>query len=131
MIRWQEDNTALFSPELYRKFLKPVDTELAACCPYSLLHLHSSSMPLLDDFLEIEKIKCFEINIDVGGPPIAQMIPYFQKVQKADRSLLIRGILNENEVREMMDSLSPAGLYVYLMVSSVEEAEKLRPLLGM
>jgi hypothetical protein len=35
----------------------------------------------------------FQINNDAIGPPVADMVPYFQKVQKAGRSLLIRGPL--------------------------------------
>ncbi|MGQ9632234.1 MAG: hypothetical protein ACUVXI_18255 [bacterium] len=129
--RLQEDATALYSPELYRKFLQPIDRELAGHFPCSFIHLHSTSMFILDAFLEIEEIRCFEINNDVSGPPIEKMIPYFRMVQRAKRPLLIRGSFAPDEIRLLMDSLEPRGLYMYIMVNSMDEVEALRPLLGM
>ena len=129
--RLQEDASALYSPTLYRRFVQPVDRELARHFTSSFMHLHSTSMFVLDGFLEIEELRCFEINHDVSGPPLAQMIPYFRMVQGADRSLLIRGSFSADEARLLMDELDPRGLFLYVMVASMEEVETLRPLLGM
>ena len=51
IIRMQEDATAVFSPALYRKFVQPVDRMLAGHFPSSFIHLHSTSMFLLEAFL--------------------------------------------------------------------------------
>lgn len=131
IIRMQEDATAVYSPELYRKFVQPVDRMLAGHFANSFIHLHSTSMFLLDAFLEIEEIKCYEINNDAIGPPVAEMAPYFQRVQNARRPLFIRGSFTAEEMRLLMDSLEPRGLYFNIMVKSMEEVESLRPLLGM
>jgi hypothetical protein len=66
-----------------------------------------------------------------GGPPIAGMIPHFRKIQAADRPLLVRGSFTPDELRVIMERLDPRGLYLYIMVGSLAEAEKLRPVLGM
>jgi len=129
IIRMQEDATAVFSPELYRKFVQPVDRMLAGHFASSFIHLHSTSMFLLEAFLEIEEIKCFEINNDVCGPPVEEMVPYFQKVQKAKRPLLIRGSFNPQEMRLLLDSLEPRGLFLNIMVNTMGEVEALRTLL--
>jgi len=129
IIRMQEDATAVFSPALYRKCVQPVDRMLARRFPSSFIHLHSTSMFLLEAFLEIEEIKCFEINNDVGGPPLAKMLPYFQRVQKARRPLLIRGSFNPQEMRLLLDALEPRGLFLNIMVNTMEEVEALRRLL--
>lgn len=129
--RMQEDATALYSPELYREFVQPVDRELASHFPCSFIHLHSTSMFVLDAILEIEEIRCFQVNHDVSGPPLRTMIPFFQMIQRAARPLLIRGSFSPDEVRLLMDSLEPCGLYVYIMVGSSQEVDTLRPLLGM
>ena len=73
----QEDATAVFSPALYRKFVQPVDRMLAGHFASSFIHLHSTSMFLLEAFLEIEEIRCFEINNDVCGPPLEKWFPIF------------------------------------------------------
>ena len=81
--------------------------------------------------LKIEEIPCFEINNDASGPPVADMVPYFQKVQSAGRSLLIRGAFTPDELQLLMDSLEARGLFLNIMVKSMAEIETLRPLVGM
>ena len=131
IIRMQEDASSLYSPALYRKFLQPLDRYLAARYANSFIHLHSTSMFLLDAFLEIEELRCFEINNDAIGPPLGEMVPYFRMVQKARRSLLIRGALTPDDARLLMDALEPRGLYLLVVVKDAGEAAALRPLLGL
>ena len=131
IIRMQEDASGLYSPSLYRKFLQPLDRYLAGRYANSFIHLHSTSMFILDAFLEIEELKCLEINNDAIGPPLADMVPYFRTVQRAGRSLLIRGSLTPDDARMLMDSLDARGLYLLVVVKDVREAEALRPILGM
>jgi hypothetical protein len=131
IVRMQEDATAVFSPALYRKFVQPVDRTLAAHFPSSFIHLHSTSMFLLEAFLEIAEIRCFEINNDVCGPPLERMVPYFQMVQKARRPLLIRGSFTPQELQLLLDSLEPRGLFLNIMVNTMNEVGALRVLLGM
>jgi hypothetical protein len=131
IIRMQEDATALYSPGLYRQFVQPVDRMLAGLFTSAFIHLHSTSMFLLEAFLEIEEIRCFEINNDTGGPPVKKMVPFFQMIQKAKRPLLIRGSFSPDEMRLLMDSLEVRGLFLLVMVRSMQEVEALRPLVGM
>jgi hypothetical protein len=131
IIRMQEDATAVYSPDLYRRLVQPVDRMLAQTFSCNFMHLHSTSMFLLDAFLEIEEIPCFEINNDASGPPVADMVPYFQKVQTAGRALLIRGAFTPAELQLLMDSLESRGLFLNIMVKSMAEIEALRPIVGM
>jgi hypothetical protein len=129
--RMQEDALASLSPDLYRDFIKKTDERIASHFGSAFMHLHSTSMMAIEDILDIPTLKCFEINNDVGGPPVASMVPYFQKVQQAKKSLLIRGSFSPEELRLLMDSLEPTGLYLYIMISSLKEMEDLRPIVGM
>jgi len=131
IIRMQEDATAVFSPALYRKFVQPVDRMLAAHFASSFIHLHSTSMFLLEAFLEIEEIRCFEINNDACGPPLERMVPYFQRVQKAQRPLLVRGSFSPQELQLLLDSLEPSGLFLNIMANTLGEVDQLRKLLEM
>ena len=131
ILRMQEDASAVYSPTLYRRFLQPIDRHLASQFANSFIHLHSTSMFLLPAFLEIEELGCFEINNDALGPPIPQMIPHFQRVQAAERSLLIRGSFTADELRLLMDSLAPRGLYLLILVEDLKQVDALKPLLGM
>ena len=131
IIRMQEDATGVYSPRLYREFLQEIDRYLAGEFACSFIHLHSTSMFLLDAFLEVEQVGCFEINRDALGPPIGEMIPYFRMVQSADRPLLIRGTFAPDEIRLLMDSLETRGLFLLVMSRTLEEIESLRPLVGL
>ena len=131
IMRLQEDATAVYSPRLYRQFVQPVDRALAARFPCSFMHLHSASMFLLDAFLEIGEIACFQINKDARGPSTAAMIPHYRKVQAAGKPLLIRGSFDAAELRLLLDSLEPRGLFLNIMVESVSEMDALRPVVGL
>ena len=131
IIRMQEDATAVYSPRLYRRFVQPVDRMLARHFRSSFIHLHSTSMFLLDAFLEIEEIQCFEVNNDALGPPVAEMIPHFRRIQRAKRPLLIRGSFTPDELKLVVDSLDCRGLFLNIMVKDMREIDALRPLVGM
>jgi hypothetical protein len=131
--RLQEDASGVYSPRLYREFLQPVDRAVARHFPSAFIHLHTNSMFLYDLFLEIEELRCFQVNHELqsGGPPMAGMIPAFRKIQAAGRSLLVRGSFTPEELRQLVDALDPRGLYVYIMVGSLAEVETLRRILEM
>ena len=133
IVRLQEDASGVFSPNLYREFLQPVDRAVAGRFANALIHLHTNAMFLFDLFLEVEEIRCFQVNYEPqsGGPPIAGMLPAFRKIQAAGRPLLVRGSLDADELRTLLDSVDPRGLYLYIMVGSPSEADRLRPVLGM
>jgi hypothetical protein len=131
IVRMQEDATAVFSPALYRKLVQPVDRMIASQFACNFIHLHSTSMFMLDAFLEIEELRCFEINIESFNIPVKGMIDYFKMVQDADRPLLIRGSLTEDDLRLVLDCLDPRGLYLHIMPSGKEQLDLLRPILGM
>jgi len=133
IVRLQEDASGVLSPRLYREFLQPVDREVAGHFPSAFIHLHTNSMFLYDLFLEVEEIRCFQVNYELhsGGPPVAGMIPAFRKIQAAGRPLLVRGSFTPEELHLLVDSLDPRGLYLYIMVSSLAEVDSLRPVLGM
>jgi hypothetical protein len=131
IIRIQEDATAVYSPTLYRDLVQPVDRMLARDFECSFIHLHSTSMFLLDAFLEIEEITCFQVNNDALGPPLSKMLPHFRMIQDAGRSLLIRGSFSTDELRTLRDELDPRGLMLLVMVENQEQIGSARTVIGM
>jgi hypothetical protein len=104
---------------------------LAAHFECAFMHLHSTSMFLLDAFLEIEELGCFEINNDAVGPPMSEMVEHFKKVQEADRSLLVRGSFEPEDLELLVRALDPRGLFLLVMVQSEEEMRTLRSVVGL
>jgi hypothetical protein len=125
IIRMQEDASALFSPGLYEKLLQEEDRRQASAFPYSLIHLHSSSLFLLDRILDVKEIDCFQINKDAAAA-IPEEIPYFKMVQKKGRRLLIRGKLTLEDLALLRKSLSPRGLYLQTVVETPKEIQGLK-----
>ena len=129
--RMQEDAIAVMSPALYSEFIQPVDRKVGGTFQYPFMHLHATSMIVIDQLLEVDEIKAFEVNHDVGGPAIEEMIPHMQKIQKAGKGLIIRGELTTEEARKVMDGLDPVGLFLHLMVKDRKQSDCLRPIVGM
>ena len=125
-VRMQEDATAVYSPNLYRELVQPVDRMIARSFDCPFVHLHSTSMFLLDAFLEVEEIRCFEVNNDASGPPLAEMLPHFRKIQHHDRPLLIRGSFTPAELELLREHLDPEGLFLLIMVRDLPEVEILK-----
>jgi hypothetical protein len=130
-VRMQEDVSGLYSPALYQRFVQPVDRMIASHFDNAMMHLHSTSMFLLEFFLEIEEIECFQLNVEPYNIPLKDMLKYFRRVQEAHRALIVRGSFTEEELRLLVDSLDSRGLYLHIMVKDKQEIDTLRPALGM
>ena len=125
LVRMQEDATAVYSPDLYRNIVLEADRKIARAFPYSLIHLHSSSLFLLDEFLSIKEIGVYQVNRDVGEMDLAQLIPFLKRIQENGRRIFLRGPLDRDDFKLVARNLSPTGLMVQSVVGSTEEAREL------
>lgn len=122
---FQDDLAALLSPRLYRKHLYELNAQMCQDYDYTLCHLHPTSFFILDDLLQIEGLKTIEINKDIGGPSMADMLPAFQKVLREKR-LLIWGDLDQEELDLLLTELPYEGLYLHIVAPTVSEAQRLQ-----
>lgn len=120
----QEDSLAYFSPKLYKGVLLKNHIRIADSFKYPLMHLHPDSLYCLDELCKVESLKIIEINKDLFGPDIFQLLPIFKKVQK-HKPLFIWGDLTPEEIRELLNSLSPKGLCICPVVKELEEGKSL------
>ncbi len=121
LVRMQEDETAVYSPTIYEEIIADADRKIAQAFDYSLIHLHSSSLFLIDRFLAIPEITMFEINKDICEMELPEMIPYLRKIQDHDRLLYVRGPLTRDDVSLISKNLAPDGLVLQTVVGSVDE----------
>ncbi len=126
IIRMQEDGSAFFSPALYVQHLQDEDARQASAFPYSVIHLHSSSLFLLDRILDVEPLKCIQINKDVGGAEVPKMLPFLRMVQDRGKRLLIRGKLDHDDLNLLRRELTPKGLYLQIVVEGSAETHGFR-----
>jgi 5-methyltetrahydrofolate--homocysteine methyltransferase len=126
IVRMQEDASALFSPDLYVKYLQEEDRRIASAFPYDVIHLHSSSLHLLDRFVDVAPQKCIEINKDQGGWGVPRMLPLFKMVQSRGKKLIVRGKLDLADLELLRKGLSPRGLFLQIVIDKPEEAKRLQ-----
>jgi hypothetical protein len=126
IIRMQEDGSAFFSPALYVQHLQDEDERQASAFPYSVIHLHSSSLFLLNRILDVEPLKCIQINKDVGGAEVPKMLPFLRMVQDRGKRLLIRGKLDHDDLNLLRRELTPKGLYLQIVVEGSAETQGFR-----
>lgn len=123
-IWYQEDLSAILSPALYREFLAEPERRICSGRDYTAIHLHPASFFMLDELLAKDDLRAIEVNKDVGGPTIEEMLPFFKRIQE-NKSLIIWGDLDERDLRVIKRELSPDGLFLNILVSTVEEAKRL------
>lgn len=129
VLRIQEDFSTLYSPELYEEFLQPLDKRLAAISNYTLIHLHSSSLFLLDQFLKVSQIRVFQVTKDPGSVTLVDMMPSLLKIQLAGKPLIIKGQFEDSEYDLMKKKLSVRGLCVQPVVKNLSDANRILPIL--
>jgi hypothetical protein len=123
-IWFQEDLSALYSPQYYRRFLKNVDASICRDYDYSLIHLHPSSFFVIDDLLEIDSLSVIEINKDVGGPSVEEMLPVMLKTH-AKKNLAVWGELSKKDIDIILDGLPDHRVHLSILVPSVDRARSL------
>jgi hypothetical protein len=127
---YQEDASTMISRDFYQELFLP-STRSALIFPYSVFHLHSPSLHIVDLILEADlpNLKAFNINMDPTGISIDKAIPVLQRIQKHGKALILSKDLYENftvrEYEEILKALSPRGLCVWLDGKTIEEAHEI------
>ncbi len=124
LVRLQEDASAVFSPALFSDVVLEQDKRIAQAFPYSLIHLHSSSLFLLNEFLSIPELDLFEVNKDIVEMQLPELMPYLKRIQEAGRLLYLRGPLTCEDYALIRRELAPEGLIIQTVVQSRSEADE-------
>jgi hypothetical protein len=112
----QEDNVAFLSPGWYRDFVLPLDRLILKEFGGSFFHTHSSSFHILiDDIMQCPEVIAIDSCWDLPpfGPPVADLIPYYHRIQEAGKALYILAVgCPEEEELLALSELSPTGLCI-------------------
>ncbi len=126
VIWYQDDLTALLSPRHYETFLKESAERICEGYAYTMMHLHPASFHLLDNILSIKTLKAVQINKDVGGPSVKEMLPYCRRVLECGKKLILgMGFLDENDIDAITSYLPNQGVALVLVAADRDRAEKL------
>lgn len=123
-IWYQEDLSALLSPDLFRKMLRPCGELICRDYDYTAIHIHPSSFFIVDELLKMDRLKVIQVNKDVGGPSVSEMMELFQKIVKT-KNLIIWGDLNEEDLTLIQDQLPSKGVYLHIVAKDIAHANHL------
>lgn len=122
---YQEDLSALMSPALYAEFLRAPEELICAGYPYTAIHLHPASFFMLGELLANDWLAAIQVNKDVGGPSVAEMIPYLAKIMEK-KNLILWGDFTLDELDILRDGLPCRGLFLHMVAPDFDAAAALR-----
>ena len=104
----QVDNASLLSPATYRERVLPFDRRVFESFDYTLIHLHSCCLHIVDHLLGEDALDCIQVSIDYpGGPLAAEVMPALQRIVEI-KPLIVSGPVYASELREL-ERLRPSG----------------------
>jgi DNA-binding FadR family transcriptional regulator len=124
-IWFQDDLSAILSPRLYREFFLVAARRILAGHPYTAVHLHPASFFILDELLALKELKVVEVNKDIGGPSVREMLPVLSKIMQT-RGLILWGDLTIEDLETVRRHLPCRGLGLNVIAPSLAEARERR-----
>jgi len=122
----QCDASAMFSAEMFRRFVVPALTEQCRWLDNSMYHLDGTqAMHHLDALLEIDALDAIEwtpqSGIENGGHP--RWYPLYRKILNAGKCVQAIGV-SPDEVKPLLDACGAAGMYIMCNAGSESEARR-------
>ncbi|MDW7658054.1 MAG: hypothetical protein SCM11_12870 [Bacillota bacterium] len=125
-IWFQDDLSALLSPDLFSQFVLPHIRAICKGYDFSAMHLHAASFQHLDAILLLDQLKAVEINKDIGGPSIQAMLPIFHKIVSQGKRLIIWGALDLEDLQVIRQELTGQPVFLNIVADSVGLARHLQ-----
>ena len=120
-IWFQDDLSAILSPKLYRRFFLDSARIILTGHDYTAFHLHPASFFILDELLTLENLKVVEVNKDICGPGVKEMMPILRKIMQT-RGLILWGDLTVEDLELVKQNLPCRGLALNVVAPTPEEA---------
>lgn len=123
-IWYQEDLSTIMSPDMYVEFLREPERRICQGYSHTLIHLHPASFFMLDSLLENDFLSAIQVNKDVGGPSVPEMIPAIQKIV-ARKNFVFWGDLTLDDIACLRERLPARGLFFFTTAKDADEAKRL------
>lgn len=127
----QCDASAMFSADMYKRFVVPALTEQCRWLDYSMYHLDGTqAMHHLDTLLSIEALDAIEwtpqSGIEPGGH--ARWYPMYRKILDAGKGVQVIGV-NPGDVKPLLDACGANGVYIMCRAGCESEARRVEDLI--
>jgi hypothetical protein len=121
----QCDASAMFSPDMFQRFVVPGLTEQCRWLDNSLYHLDGTQAVChLDSLLSIEELDAIEWTPQAGieGGGHSRWFDLYKRILDAGKSVQVVGA-SRAEIRPLLDAIGGKGVYIMTGFSSAREAE--------
>ncbi len=122
--RIQEDGVALITPAQYEEFVLPADEKISQAAPICLYHTHYTSHFLMDIICKNKNVDIVQITKD-EGVPMEHMIEGMERVQKNGKAMLMKGFVNEADIRLIAKKIDKQGFALGMVTQTKAEADEL------
>jgi hypothetical protein len=127
-IWFQDDLAAILSPEMYGEFLDGPARLICRGREYTAVHLHPASFFTLNHLLANEELKAIQVNKDVGGPSVEEMLPYLKRIIER-KNLILWGDYSAAELDSLRKNLPARGVFFNFMMPNLDRAREILTLL--
>ena len=124
-IWFQDDLSAILSPKLYREFFLDAARMILAGHRCTAFHLHPASFFIIDELLALTDLNVVEVNKDIGGPSVGEMLPVLSKITQT-RGLILWGDLTIEDLEVVKRNLPCRGLCLNVVAPTLAEAHERR-----
>jgi DNA-binding FadR family transcriptional regulator len=122
-IWFQDDLSAILSPKVYRDFFLDSARMILKGVPHTAVHLHPASFFILDELLTLDELKVVQVNKDVGGPGVRDMLPVLSRIMQT-RGLILWGDLTLEDLETVKRRLPCRGLGLHVVAPTLDEARE-------
>ena len=121
----QCDASAMFSPDMFKRFVVPALTEQCEYLDYSMFHLDGHQCIChLDHLLEIDALDAIEWTPDPtvpkGGDPC--WYDMYRKILASGKSLQAISV-EHDEIKPLLDAIGPKGVYIFTSIQTEADIE--------
>jgi len=120
-IWFQDDLSAVLPHKLYRQFFLDSARLILAGHDHTAVHLCPNSLSILDELLTLENLKTVQVDKDVSGPGVKELLPVLAKIMQT-RGLILWGDLNIEDLERVKRNLPCRGLALHVVAPTPEEA---------
>jgi hypothetical protein len=124
----QDDAISVLSPQFYDDIFLPQVRRIASAFPALAFHLHGNTLWPVDLLLTVDEIDVLELNYDVGVCDLEKVIAAWKEIQ-VHKPLIAFADATLEELRHIMEELSPDGLSLQTLSPTMEIGEAKRNLI--
>ncbi len=115
LVDYQIDASSLFSLETYRTQFALFDERVLSAFQYTVIHLHSCGLHIVPAVLVTKGVHAIQINLDRESSSWEKerVLEACLGIQSEEKSLIICGELDGDELDEFLNRLKPGGLAIF------------------